>query len=83
MSYESPRASLAASLFLRWRRMRGASKITSSEQYFDLAYKDKDREKDKHKDRDRETDKKEDRNKEKGETGPAVILSYHKGFGRI
>ena len=30
-----------------------------------------------------ETDKKEDRNKEKGETGPAVILSYHKGFGRI
>ena len=45
--------------------------------------KDKDREKDKHKDRDRETDKKEDRNKEKGETGPAVILSYHKGFGRI
>ena len=42
MRYESPRASLAASLFLRWRRMRGASKITSSEQDFDLADKDKD-----------------------------------------
>ena len=48
-----------------------------------LKDKDKHREKDKYKDRDRETDKKEDRNKEKGETGPAVILSYHKGFGRI
>ena len=45
--------------------------------------KDKHREKNKDKHRDRETDKKEDRNKEKGETGPAVILSYHKGFGRI
>ena len=45
--------------------------------------KDKHREKDKYKDRDRETDKKEDRNKEKGETGPAVILSYHNMFCRI
>ena len=41
MRYESPRASLAASLFLRWRRMRGASKITSSEQDFDSSTKTK------------------------------------------
>ena len=47
------------------------------------AFSDKHKEKGKYKDRDRETDKKEDRNKEKGEPGPAVILSYHNVFCRI